>query len=154
MSEPTTKGPATATRRARSARAKSISRTDVNFWLDATLLAVFLSLVWVATVVRFVFPPAASAHGWLLWSLSLDQWIALQYGLLCLLMLGILVHVMLHWSWVCGVIASRIYRAKDGTKRTMDDGTRTILGVGVMIVLLNILGLAMAAAVLSIQRPI
>ena len=154
MSEPTTKVPTSTTDRTRSIRAKSISRTDVNLWLDASLLAVFLSLVWVATVVRFVFPPAASATGWLLWSMTLDQWIALQYGLLCLLALGILVHVMLHWSWVCGVIASRIYRTKDGKKRTMDDGTRTILGVGLMIVLLNILGLAMAAAVLSIQRPI
>jgi hypothetical protein len=60
---------------------------------------------------------------------------------------------MLHWSWVCGVIGGRLLRSRDGKKRVMDDGQRTILGVGLMIVLLNVMGLGIALAVLSVRPP-
>jgi hypothetical protein len=57
---------------------------------------------------------------------------------------------MLHWSWVCGVIAARISRNK---KAKIDDGTQTLYGVGLLIVILNVLGLATAAAALMIRSP-
>ncbi len=137
-----------------AARTKGISRTDYNFWLDTSLLVVFSALVWVSTVIRFVFPPATSAQNWTLWSWSIDQWMGLQFVLLCVLTLGIVVHLMLHWTWICGVVTSRVWRGKDGKKRTLDDGTRTIYGVGFMIVVFNIMGLALAVAVLSVRSPI
>ena len=130
------------------------TRTDLNFWLDAFLLLNFLILAWVSAVIRFVFPPTTSALDWTLWSLSLDGWIGVQFGLLGTLTLGILLHIMLHWTWVCGVLSSRIRRARDGGKGTMEDGTRTILGVGLMILILNVMGLGMAAAMLSIRGPL
>lgn len=90
----------------------------------------------------------------MLWNMPLSQWMDLQFGMLSAFSFGILLHVMLHWSWVCGVLGSKLVRARDGKKRTMDDGQRTILGVGLMIVLLNIMGLGVAAAVLSVQAPL
>ena len=127
------------------------SWTIINFWLDSLLLVVFLSLIWVSTVIRFVFPSASAAEGWLLWGYALDEWMALQYTLTAIFALGILLHLMLHWSWVCGVFFARIWRYSGSSKP--DDGTRTIYGVGLMIVVLNVLGLLIAAAVLSIQAP-
>jgi hypothetical protein len=64
--------------------------------------------------------------------------------------LGILLHAMMHWSWVCGVITTRMARDK---KAKLDEGAQTIYGVGLLIVILNILGLAIAVATLMIQRP-
>lgn len=130
------------------------SRAETNFWLDAAMLVVFLALVFVSVVVRFVFPTAASTSGWTLWGASLDQWMDIQFGLLGLFSFAVLVHLMLHWNWVCGVVTARLLRARDGKKRTWDEGTKTIVGVGLMIVLLNLLGVLIAAAALSIQRPL
>lgn len=127
------------------------TRTDFNFLLDSVLLIVFLVLVWVSTIVRFVFPSTSDAVGWTLWGGSLDAWIGVQFGLVAVMAFAVLLHVMLHWTWVCGVILQRLPAKKDGSKRAFDDGTRTIVGVGFMIICLNIMGLAMAAAVLSIQ---
>ena len=127
-----------------------MSRTLVNFLLDTLLLVAFTGLVWTAVIVRFVFPPAYDARGWSLWGLSLDGWITVQFAMVSALALGVLLHVMLHWSWVCGVIATRLAKSK---KAKLDDGTQTLYGVGLLIVLLNLIGLAIASAALMVQRP-
>jgi hypothetical protein len=128
------------------------SWTIVNFWLDCLLFANFVSLIWVATIIRFIFPAASAAQGWTLWSHPLDTWMGLQFTLTATFALGVLVHLMLHWSWVCGVFLSRIWRRRRNPELP-GDGTRTIYGVGLLIVLLNALGLLISAAALSIQSP-
>ncbi len=130
-----------------------MSRTLVNFWLDTAMLVVFVLLVWSATIVRFVFPPAVLAKDYTLWSWNLDQWIGFQYAVLCLFTFLVLVHLMLHWTWVCGVLAARYLRRTDGKKQTPDDGTRTLWGVGLLILLLNVMGVGIALASLMIQGP-
>ncbi len=127
-----------------------MSRTIVNFLLDTALLVAFAGLIWTGTIVRFVFPPALEAKGWRLWGLSYDDWISLEFGAISLLALGVLVHVMLHWSWVCGVIATRVTGDK---KAKIDGGTQTLYGVGLLIIVLNIIGVVVAAAFLTIQPP-
>lgn len=117
------------------------------------MLVVFVTLLWASTIVRFVFPPAVTAQDWKLWGWNVDQWIGLQFGLLAAFTFLVVVHLMLHWTWVCGVLAARFLTRPDGKKRNVDDGTRTLWGVGLLIVLLNIMGVGIAAAVLMIQRP-
>ena len=56
---------------------------------------------------------------------------------------------MFHWSWVCNVLAARF----GGRKARVDDGMQTIYGVGLLIVLLNVIGITVAAAVLTIRGP-
>lgn len=130
-----------------------MSRTLLNFWLDTSLLILFLAWLWLAFVVRLVFPPGTLAEGWLLWGLTYDQWFEFEFWTLCFFALAVLIHIMLHWTWVCGVITSKIIRRRDGTKRQWSDGERTLFGVGLMVVLFNVLGLAFAAAMLMVQRP-
>ena len=131
-----------------------MSRTLLNFWLDTAMLIVFVLLVWTSTVIRFVFPAAVTAEDWLLWSWNIDQLIGLQFGVLCLFILLVVIHLMLHWTWVCGVLAAHYLSRDEGKKRNVDDGTRTLWGVGLLILLLNLMGIAIAAAVLSIRGPI
>jgi hypothetical protein len=131
-------------------RKGGVSRTMVNFWLDATLLIVFLTLVWITFVLRFVFPRGTVADGWTLWGYSYDDWCNLQFGTLALLMVGILVHVMLHWTWVCGVLTNRFARKSEKPVR-WEDGTRTLVGVGLIIVIVNVLGMLLAAAALMVH---
>lgn len=123
---------------------------DVNLVLDIALLVVFVALCFAAVVVRFVFPPGPAAAGWILWGLDFDAWNGVQFGLLATLAGGILVHVMLHWSWVCTMVASRV---SGDRKARVDDGLQTIYGVGLLIVILSAVGLGVAAAVLSVVGP-
>lgn len=127
-----------------------MSRSLLNFLVDSLLLAIFLCLIYSAVVVRFVFPPNTEAFGWQLWGLSMNDWSSLQFGLVATMTLGVLVHLMLHWSWICGFLTTRLANNK---KAKLDDGTQTIYGVGLLILILNVLGVAIAAAAFSIQGP-
>jgi len=128
------------------------SRTSVNFLLDLALLVAFLTLAWISVVLRFVFPAGTAAAGWTLWGRGFDDWSAVQFALLCTLALGVLLHLMLHWSWVCGVVASRFSRWRGKSIRP-DEGVQTLYGVGLLIVVVNVVGLLIAAAALTIQMP-
>jgi hypothetical protein len=56
-----------------------------------------------------------------------DQWATVQFALVAVLALGILLHVMLHWNWVCSVVATRLARDK---KAKLDEGSQTLYGAG------------------------
>ncbi len=133
----------------RARRPAKSRKTVINFWLDALMLVQFLAIGIVAVIVQFVFPPGVAARGWTLWGMSYGQWCSLQFALLCVFALLVLMHVMLHWTWVCGVAARQLLnRAK-----LPDDGIRTIIGVGLLIVLLNVAGIAIAVANFAIKAP-
>ena len=131
------------------ARRPAWSWSWINLLLDAALLVTFTALCFAAVVVRFVFPPGPAAAGWTLWGLDYDAWGGIQFALLAILAGGILVHVMLHWSWVCNVVASRLA----GRGARVDDGLQTIYGVGLLIGLLLAVGAALAVATLTVKGP-
>jgi hypothetical protein len=101
-------------------------------------------------IVQFVFPPGVAAKGWSLWSMNYGQWCSVQFFFLSVLAFGIVVHVMLHWSWVCGVIARRLFHLRE----LPDDGIRTVYGVGLLIVLLLSGAAIVGIAMMSIKMPL
>ncbi len=127
-----------------------VSRTLVNFWLDAFLLLIFALHSVSAVIVQFVFPPGVAAKGWTLWSMNFGQWCSVQFFFLSVLAFGIVVHVMLHWSWVCGVIARKLLHQRE----LPDDGIRTVYGVGLLIVLLLSGATVVGIAMMSIKMPL
>jgi hypothetical protein len=129
--------------------ADGISRTLVNFWLDVLLATVFVVLCITAVIVQFVFPPGIASRGASLWGMSYGQWCGVQFSLLGILALGVLVHVMLHWTWVCGVLARQVLNKR----HVPDNGIRTIYGVGLFICLLLIGATAIGLAEWMIIMP-
>jgi len=126
-----------------------MSKTIINFWLDFLLMILFLVIAWVSTVLHLIFPAGTSAKGWLLWGWDYNEWRGFQYAVLAIFTLGVLIHVMLHWSWVCGVVSTRFLRRKGKP----DYGMQTIYGVILLISLLTLVGTAIAAAQFAIVKP-
>lgn len=126
-----------------------MSRTILNFLLDTVLLLTFMTLATTAVIVRFVFPPGTLADGWTLWGYGYDAWVAAWFNVLAALALMILLHVMLHWSWVCGVVGQRLSKWRGRTVR-IDEANQTVYGVGLLVVLFTLTGVVVAAAALSI----
>ncbi len=129
-----------------------ISRTVFNFLLDTTLLVITSALLFTGAVLRFVFPAPTAAAGWTLWGQGYDAWANFQFMLLAAIALAILLHVMMHWSWVCGVVITRLLR-RSAREANVDDGSRTLWGVGMLIVLVNLIGALVGLAYLMIQGP-
>ena len=126
-----------------------ISRTLINLWLDTILMLAFVTLAIIAVIVQFVFPPGVAAKGWLLWGMNYAQWCSLQFAVLCILGFGVIVHVMLHWTWVCGVVVRKLLHRRD----LPDDGIRTVYGVGLLITLLLAAATVVGIAMLTIEMP-
>lgn len=129
---------------------RHFSMSVINFWLDATLLMVLTVYGWESAVLRFVFPAPSKAIGWKLWGWTFDQWWDFQFATICVFAVGALIHVMLHWNWVCSVLSSQILKAKKRPDETM----QTIYGVGTLVVLLHVIAIGVIAAMASVIRPI
>lgn len=129
---------------------RKLSMALVNFWLDATLLATISFVGWIAAMLQIVFPAPTAAAGWKLWGLSYNQWHDAQFFSLCVFALLVLVHVMLHWNWVCSLIATQVLRAKSRP----DEGLQTIYGVATLIGLLTVIAGTIIAAILSVKHTV
>jgi hypothetical protein len=128
---------------------RRVSVSVINFWIDVSVL-VLLSLVgWVSAVLQFVFPAPTAADGWSLWGLDYDRWHDVQFAFLCLFAAGIVLHVMMHWNWVCSVIATQILQVR----QRPEEGMQTIYGVATLIVLLHLIGAGLIAAMFSVHQP-
>lgn len=128
---------------------KRLSISLINFWLDATLLVLLFCVGWVSAILRLVFPAPTTAGGWVLWGWSYDQWADFQFDCLCGLALGAVIHVVLHWNWVCGVLTAQILKSRN----RIDDSMQTIYGVGFLIVLLHMILAIVIAAMYSVVKP-
>jgi hypothetical protein len=142
VAEPRSVQPAKAPRR-------HLSMAVVNFCLDAILLAILTLYGWVAVMLPVVFPAPSSAAGWSLWGWNIDQWWDFQFAILCAFAVAVLVHVMLHWNWVCSVVMNQVFR----TRRRIDDSMQTIYGVETLIILLHLMAAGLIAALWSVQKP-
>lgn len=126
-----------------------MSKTLFNFWLDAALLVAITFVVWVSVMMQVVFPDPTRAGGWELWGLSYDRWRDTQFYSLCVCALLALEHLVLHWSWVCGVIATRLLRVE----KRPDDGVQAVYGVAFFITVLLVMLAGILAAVLTVRPP-
>ena len=129
-----------------------MSRSGINFLLDCFLLFVFLTLLVTSAILKFIFPTAITSVGWTLWGLDFEAWRLIQIGVLAVMALSVLLHLILHWTWVCGFITSRISK-RVGRRLTTNEATRTLYGVGTLILILTVMGTILAAAQLTIRAP-
>ena len=109
-------------------------KTIINFWLDAALLVLFLVIAWELSILRLAFPKGSGKH-WRLLGHTAGDWQDLAFNTFCVFAAGIVVHVMLHWPWIVGTVQTKLLHGK----ATRDDGSHTMIGVGLLFVLIHIL---------------
>jgi len=128
---------------------RRLSMSVINFWLDAAILVALLLIGWESAILQFLFPAPTMAAGWTLFGLTYDQCRDIQFATLCVFGFGILVHVMLHWNWVCSVVTAQILHSKE----RLDDGKQTIYGVITLLALLHLIGIGLIVAMFFLHRP-
>lgn len=128
------------------------SRTIVNWTLDVVLAMSLLVAIWTAAIVEFVFPKGADGDWCRLWGWSRADWSRIHFGCLFLFALLALVHLMLHWSWVCGVVSQRLSR-RLGRRVALADAEQTLVGVALLVGSLVVMGGLFVAALLALESP-
>lgn len=141
--------PATSEEQTPKPKSQKVSKSIINFVLDAALLIAAVFLLWVSVMMRMVFPIPTNADGWELWGLTYNRWQDVQFSALSVVALLALEHLVLHWNWVCGIIATKIVRVK----KRPDEANQAVYGVATFITLLLTMLAGLAAAMLAVKKP-
>ncbi len=115
-------------------------RSTLNFVVDLATLLVMFGMIGTGLLIRFVLPPGTGGrHGGeasVLWSRTRHDWGDLHFWLASALGGLLLVHVALHWAWICGVIRRLVRRGEAGAAVTTAWG-RNLYGAGVLALLVG-----------------
>jgi hypothetical protein len=111
-----------------------LRRSTLNFLVDLlALLAIFVMMA-TGLVIRFVLPPGTGGGhgegGLLLWGLGRHDWGDVHFWTSVVLGALLVVHVALHWSWVCAMV----YRLLGGAEGIQPAAGRcNACGVGFVV---------------------
>lgn len=109
------------------------------------MLVAFMVVLTLAAIVQFVFSAGGSAAGWSLWSHDRSDWQTALSVSIAVFGLLVLLHLILHWSWVCTFVTSRLSKAT-GRRTVLTESARTLWGVTLLIAILTVMGAALATA--------
>ncbi len=130
-----------------------LTRAALNFLVDLFLLLVFLAQLWLVALLHAVFPRTAHPARAALWGLTRDGWTRVYLGVTVLLALTVLLHVILHWTWVVNFIVTRAHKRRGVRGPMPPDGVRTLYGVTLLVTILFVLGALLVAAEFQIRSP-
>lgn len=114
-----------------------MKRNTLNFWIDAASAMVFCGLIATGLLTRFVLPPGSGSRR-LLWGLDRHDWgdvhfwVAVAGGAL------LLIHVALHWQWVCVTVLRPFHRARPTDEAPLSRWRRNVLGCSLVAVLFGL----------------
>lgn len=85
-----------------------MNRNKLNLATDVLTLILFQAMVVTGLVVRFLLPPGSGGRRGgprlTLWGLGRHDWGDVHFWMSLTLVLLLVVHVGLHWSWVCETV--------------------------------------------------
>jgi hypothetical protein len=115
-----------------------MARATLNFLIDAATFIVMLSMASTGVLLRFVLPPGSGERR-AVWDLTRHEWGDVHFWLAAALGGFVLVHLALHWGWVCGFV-SRRFRATDAPTRPTSGLRRNLLGLAAVAVIVFLVG--------------
>jgi hypothetical protein len=84
----------------------TMKRNTLNFWIDLLTFIVLFAKIWTGLLLHYVLPPGQGrGHSLELWGLDRHEYGAIHFYLAIAMIALVLIHVWLHWSWVCNSLA-------------------------------------------------
>ncbi|HRX85430.1 MAG TPA: DUF4405 domain-containing protein [Phycisphaerae bacterium] len=130
-----------------------LNRAATNFLLDALALIVLVGVLWTRIVAFWIVPlPADGVAPVRLWGLNHRGWDLVNFWATMGFAVVVLVHLILHWTWISQFVHQRIKRMTR-SKGVLDSGTQTVYGVGFMIAVFVVAGGLLAVAAVA-AKPV
>ncbi len=115
-------------------------RHILNYIVDALALLVMLAMVVTGLWLKYVLPPGSrGGQGLSLWGLTRHEWGDVHFWLALALAALVLLHVALHWGWVCTWTAV-CARAGRRAPAALGRGRKLVLGLVTLVVLAGAVG--------------
>lgn len=124
-------------------------RNMLNFVIDALTLLVALGLVATGLMMKFILPPGSARNGLLLWGWNRHEWGDVHFWLSMAAIGLVVVHLFLHWQWVCTTIGRMFTGPGYGTPTR---GRRLAGGIAALILCVGLVGGFMMLASMNVTR--
>lgn len=89
-------------------------RNTVNYLTDLATFVALLCVALTGLLLKFVLPPGSSRGGLSLLGLGRHDWGEIHFWATVALGAVLLLHIAMHWSWVCGT-TKRLLTGKSAT---------------------------------------
>ena len=77
-----------------------IGKNKINLWLDATIFLAF-TITAITGLMLWLLIPGGQGNGQsLFWELTRRQWVDVHNWAGLVMLLGIIIHLILHWPWI------------------------------------------------------
>ena len=114
-----------------------MKRNTLNFWIDVISFLPMVGLTWTGLLIHYVLPPGTGGrHGdraLTVWGLGRHDYGTIHFYLALTLVGLMVVHLWLHWSWVCATVRRLAGRGSAAGSREVVYGILTLVLVGVLI---------------------
>ena len=81
-----------------------IRKNTLNFIVDLAALFAIFAMIGTGLIMKYTLPPGSGSKGLVLWSMTRHEWGAVHFWASIALGALLIIHVALHWQWVCGTI--------------------------------------------------
>jgi hypothetical protein len=109
-------------------------KNTLNFIVDLLTLLAILAMIGTGLIMYFTLPPGSGSRGLILWGLGRHDWGDVHFWSSVALGALLVLHVALHWAWVCGTIR-RLVHGPSGARGGGRSGLDNLYGVAFLIVL-------------------
>jgi hypothetical protein len=116
-------------------------------------LLVVLAMAATGLLLKFVLPPGSrGGQGLQLWGFTRHEWGDIHFWLSVAMGALFIVHVALHWTWVCTVVA-RWFRIEGASSGQASPTRRSAYGVGFLLAVAGLLMGFVWVAGISTTKP-
>ncbi len=85
----------------------TLKRNTENFLIDAVTFLVCFAIFWIGLLIHYVLPPGSGrGHALTLWGMDRHDYGNIHFYLALAMVALIIVHIWLHWSWICSVFSN------------------------------------------------
>lgn len=115
-----------------------MTRSALNFVIDAVTFMAMLAMIATGLLIRFVLPPGSGERR-ALWDFTRHDWGDVHFWLAVGLGGLVVVHLALHWGWVCSFL-TRWYAGADAHGRPKSALRRNLVGAALLLAVTGLIG--------------
>lgn len=129
-----------------------MKRNTLNLTVDLMSLIILLALACTGLIMAFVLPPGSGGRGGLaLWGMGRHDWGDVHFVLALALIGLLLVHLPLHWSWVCCTVG-RVLSGRNAQRGALSPKAMRSAGLATVVAIALSVGGFYAIAKVSASR--
>lgn len=129
-----------------------MKRNTLNFVVDALTMLALLGVVLTGLFVRYALPTGSAKLGWTLLGLGRHEWGDVHFWFTVATGSLLLLHLALHWSWVCAT-TSRVLLRHGARSRLAPAWQRNLIGVATLAILISAVTILVNEARLMVRTP-